>query len=518
MTRLANILGHLRQRDWFLKSSGRWCVALVVGFALSQAMHYRPATPSIPPVIFSALPQNPNILSDADATLYRMVFSAQVRGEFQAADAMMAQLSNRYLVGHVLAERYLNTTYNASTAELRSWLVRYNDHPETQKIVSLALQKGFALASAYKSEQPLKGNGYTDHLGRSAMPDGWYRGIRLWREKHYSAAAPLFRKMADDESLLNWQRAAAYYWAYRADERNGNRTLARNNLEQAATYKTTFYGLLAARHIGRIDLVVSAPYVSSAIRKNPSSIRAGLLASLGRTEAAEQELRHLYSAADVDQRASLVTLASELGLPNLQVRLSRLSGLSADEALFANYPMPRFMVEAQKDVDPALLLAIARNESSFRVDAKSSGGAVGMMQMLPSTAHGVERKLNAAKLNVASADTSNASMAERLTDPHLSVRFGAEYIKMLLKEPVVNGNVVRMLASYNAGPGAVAGWERASKSVDDPLLYIESIPYPETRNYVMQVMAQYWVYQHLLGEEAATLTAMARGQWPHIRG
>ena len=518
MIRLADVTSRLWYQVELKSSAARWLMALVVGLCLSHVVESRQITPTVAPEIISVLPQNPNVLSESDAMLYRMIFTAQSRGEFDSADAMLAQLSNRYLVGHVLAERYLNPSYHASAAELRSWLVRYNDHPQTRKIVALAVQRGFPLANAYKSEEPLKGDGYADHMGRTTMPDSWYRGLRLWRERHYSAAAPLFKQIAADTSLSDWQRSAAYYWAYRADYRNGNHSEAQENLEQAANYKTTFYGLIAARQTGRVSFNANAPSVSSALRKNQSSIRAGLLASLGRSEMAEEELRHLYSASDASQRGGLVTLASELGLPNLQLRMARVSGLSADEALFASYPMPRVMIDAQYQVDPALLLAIARNESSFQVNAKSSGGAVGMMQMLPSTARAVENRINGTSLNLASADANASAMAERLSDPKQSVRFGAQYVKLLLREPVINGNLVRMLAGYNAGPGAVAGWERSAKHMDDPLLYVESIPYPETHNYVMQVMAQYWVYQHLLGEESATLSAMARGEWPQIRG
>ena len=510
-------MGRLRWQVRLPQNATRWLCALVVGVAVSHLTHTAQITPTVLPAIVSVMPQNPNTLSDSDALLYKMVLTAQNRGEIESANAMMAQIRNRSLEGYVLAERYLTGNYKASATELRNWLVRYNDHPQTQRIVALAVQRGVALASAYKSEAPLKGDGYADHLGRSTMPNTWYSGLRLWRERHYAAAAPLFKQIAADESLSDWQRAAGYYWAYRADDRAGETASAQAQLQQAARYKTTFYGLIASRQLGRINLTVRAPNVSSKLRHNPSSIRAGLLASLGRTEAAEEELRHLYSAADMDERSGIITLASELGLPNLQLRLARISGLSENEALFANYPTPAFMVDAQHQVDPALLLAIARNESSFRVDAKSSGGAVGMMQMLPSTARAVERRFNGTSLELASASDSSA-IAERLADPKQSVRFGAQYIQLLLNEPAINGDLVRLLAGYNAGPGTVAGWEKSAKHVDDPLLYVESIPYPETHNYVMQVLAQYWIYQHVLGEESATLTAMARGQWPHIRG
>jgi len=518
MTRIAYHLSRLRHEVMLSTAPSRWMMALVVGVTLSQIISHYPARPSVSPEILAALPQNPNELSEADHTLYRMIFAAQERGEFSAADTMISELSNSQLLGHVLANRYLNTAYNASASELRNWLVNYNDHPETTRMVVLAEQKGITNAAAYKTGDTLRGEGYVDHLGRTAMPDSWYRGLRLWREHNYSAAAPIFAKVAADENLSEWQRAAGYYWAFRADSRRGARSSAHSNLAAAAEFKTTFYGLLASRQLGRVAFTANAPSVSSTLRNQPGSIRAGLLASLGRTEDAENELRRLYMGADLDQRAGVVTLASELGLSNLQVRLAKMPQLAADEAMFANYPIPRVMVEAQTAVDPALLLAIARNESSFRVDAKSGSGAVGMMQMMPSTARAVERHASNNGLELASASNTAQPMAERLSDPKMSVRFGAKYVSILMNEPAINGNLVRLLAGYNAGPGAVAAWQSAAKPIDDPLLYVESIPYAETRNYVMQVMAQYWVYQNLLGEDAPTLTAMARGQWPHING
>ena len=80
----------------------------------------------------------------------------------------------------------------------------------------------------------------------------------------------------------------------------------------------------------------------------------------------------------------------------------------------------------------------------------------------------------------------------------------------------MHGFEFHMLIGYNAGPGTAASWKRAGGTVTDPLLYIESIPYAETRNYVMQVAAQYWVYQRLMDERPTTLKALANGEWPMV--
>ncbi|MFM9889477.1 MAG: lytic transglycosylase domain-containing protein [Rickettsiales bacterium] len=492
-------------------SGWRWAYAFALGMALFLAMPNPAPQASVAVAVNPAPANDPAQLAAADTVQYRLIFAAQDAGDFAAADAHIAQLTNHALLGHVLAERYLDPRYHASAAQLDQWLDRYRDHPGAARIAKLANGRGLQLA---RSANALKGSGYIDHLGRSTMPDRWYEALSHWREADYDAAAPMFLAVADDASLSDWQRAAGYYWAYRASDRAGESRAAHRALAHAAEFPTTFYGLLANRAFGTPDLHASAPKVAENVRRNPHAQRAALLARLTKNDAAEAELRLLYAQVPDKLRPGIITLASELNLPNLQVRLARLPGLSASESLFAQYPMPGFMVDAQHAVDPSLLLAIARNESGFRADVGSSAGARGMMQMLPATARAVERKIGLASLQLASNES--LSVVERLADPETSVRYGAEYIKLLSAEPAIRGNLVRLLAGYNAGPGAVASWQRAAAQVDDPLLYIESIPYAETRNYVMQVMAQYWIYQVLRGEQPASLAAMAQGSWPQV--
>lgn len=489
----------------------RWAYAFALGLALFFALPNPPSQPAMATVAAASPASDPSQLSAADIMQYRLIFAAQEAGDFAAADRHIAQLTNHALLGHVLSERYLDPRYHASAAELDRWLDRYRDHPGAARIAKLANARGLQVARASSA---LQGSGYIDHLGRTSMPDRWYEALRHWRSGNDEAAAPLFMAVAEDESLSDWQRSAGYYWAYRAFNRADESRAAHRALAHAAEFPTTFYGLLANRAFGAPDLRASAPKVADSVRRNPHAERAALLARLTKNDAAEAELRLLYAQVPDKLRPGIITLASELNLPNLQVRLARLPGLSASESLFAQYPMPEFMLEAQHAVDPSLLLAIARNESGFRADVGSAAGARGMMQMLPSTARAVERKIGLESLQLASNDS--LSVAERLADPQTSVRYGAEYIKLLSAEPAIRGNLVRLLAGYNAGPGAVAGWQSAASNVDDPLLYIESIPYAETRNYVMQVMAQYWIYQVLRGQQPASLAAMAQGNWPQV--
>lgn len=488
--------------------------ALLLGGTLIS----RSFTAQAPVAIARSLP--PSALSRDDQLLYGALFKAQEQGDFDWADALTARITNQLLFGHALAERYLSPHYRAEPEELTVWLANYADHPQAARIRQLAARKGAdrdrLAALAPTRNSPLKGSGYVEHLGRRAMPDGWYRGLSLWKERRYGPALAQFGKVAQRQELSGWQQSAAHYWAYRAANRLGDARTAQEHLRRAAQHRVTFYGQLAARRLGlHTQLSAAAPAVPADIRAREGVQRAIALAHIGRDALAESELRQLYSTLAAEQRPAVLALAGELGLANLQVRLAGMKGLSRDERLYARYPMPPWLTSVQDAVDPALLLAIARQESVFRYQARSGAGAVGMMQMLPSTARHIERTLAAAEITIASADSS-LPLSRQLHDPAVNIRLGAEYLGILARQPAIRGDMIRMIAAYNAGPGTVAGWQTAAAKIDDPLLYIESIPYPETRNYVMQVLAHRWVYQTLMGQPAHGLDALLQGQWPRF--
>ena len=467
------------------------------------------------PATLANLTTNPTQLSDTDRALYTQSFAAEDSGDTAQADAIEAQLTNKTLMGYLLATRYLGTHYTPKADELNAWMQAYADHPQAAAISRLASARGAKDVPEVETDKPLKGEGYADNLGRSTMPDGWYRGLALWREEKYSEALPLFAAVGDTESLSDWHRAAGYYWAYRASSHLDQKLDTDKYLAKAADFPATFYGLLAAQHFEAPTLKAEAPAVSRDLRQSPGFTRAALLAQLDLTREAEDELRRLYNSVEPGDRAGIITLAHELNLPNLQVRLSHLPNLTTAQALYASYPTPQFILDAQKDVNPALLLSIARTESGFRDTAANPSGARGMMQMLPSTAHAVERRVGMAALDVASIG-DDSTVIERLNDPATSVRYGAQYLKILSREPVVNNSLIHGLASYNAGSGSVMAWGSAARSVADPLLYIESIPFTETRNYVQQVIGQYWVYQLLLKQQPTSLNDMAQGKFPSM--
>lgn len=460
---------------------------------------------------------DPTSLSAEDRGLYILIDQAQAAGDYSKADSMIDKLANRGLLGYVLAERYLSGRYAARAEELSAWLKHFADLPQAPSVARIAALRGVKI-NLPKPVEPLKGSGSGDHLGRSAMPDRWYTAMRLWREGEISQAAATFHALGKNESLNDWQRSAALFWSARAEERMGNSSEARAYLKQAADFDTTFYGMLAAEQLGNGLPAAEAPEVSDSLRHNPRAIRASLLAQMDRKDDAEIELRNLYGAVGEAKRKGIVTLAGELNMPNLQMRLARAPGLSKSEALYAKFPMPHYMVALDSVMDSALLMAVARNESAFHEGARNPySGATGMMQMLPSTARVVERRVGETLLSEASASEPAGDVITRLNNPALSARYGAEYLRMIAKEPAINNSLIYLLIGYNAGPGTAANWKAASHSIEDPLVFIESIPYAETRNYVMQVLAQYWIYQSSMDAEPASLKDLGDGKWPSLR-
>ena len=153
------------------------------------------------------------------------------------------------------------------------------------------------------------------------------------------------------------------------------------------------------------------------------------------------------------------------------------------------YPVPDWKPKEGFSIDPHLIYALIRHESGFHSSAVSSSGALGLMQLMPKTAGmmlGSEKKYD-----------HNISI---VSEPILNITLGEKYIEHLLNNKLVEGNLFYMLTAYNAGISRLKEWKNTIDSKDDYLLFLESIPYPETRYYVMQVMNNYWIYSELDGD------------------
>lgn len=497
--------------------------ALAIGILVSGISFQATETPTLPRIVAATFPKATR-LSSNDTAAYRVLFQAQSQGNWEKADEALMQVQDQRLMGTVLASRYLDNRYTATQDELLAWLGNYGDQPQAERIAALAKRKGIgesSIASVVDSDA-IQGIGRVDTMGSKDMPSPWYRGLALWKSKDIDGALAQFRKAGETERLTAWQRSAIAFWQYRALHTLNRSEEAQAALAEAASYPRTFYGMIAQQTNRRpLALTAMPPYVPDNLRANASVKRAMALSQIGEYSEAERELRHLYKQLPQADRAGLVTIASELGLPNLQVRLGQVAKLNEEENIFASYPMPQWLAEDEMSIDNALMFAISRQESSFATEVKSQAGATGLMQLMPATANYIWQKSSDSLLasldNDAIPESTKRIAQSDLHDPKTNMLLGQEYVRYLMGKSSADANLIHVLASYNAGPGMVAVWNRSAGTIEDPLLYVESIPYKETRNYVMQVMSNYWAYQSLMGKDTASLAQLAAGRWPTLR-
>lgn len=335
------------------------------------------------------------------------------------------------------------------------------------------------------------------------MPEThWLSGLILWRLHRPAEAIEHFEAVANSQQLSGWMTAAGAYWAARANLAAHRPELVNHWLQQAAGYPRTLYGMLARRALG-LDLEyswISRPFTDAdadLLVHNGGGRRALALIQIGDTAGAQEELRHLVPTATVALSRSMLALAYATGMPDLAINLSDV--VSAQDGRFhdtTDYPVPRWRPTNGWEVDRALVFAIVRQESGFNPRARSRAGAVGLMQLMPDTA----RALGSSKA--------------RITDPDANLMVGQRYLLRLLSNQAINGNLLLLAASYNAGLGAVGRWQQTLDTGSDALLFLESIPAHETRVFVERVLTGFWAYRDRLGEHSSSIDALAAGSWP----
>ncbi|MFT8244083.1 transglycosylase SLT domain-containing protein [Roseomonas sp. BN140053] len=339
-------------------------------------------------------------------------------------------------------------------------------------------------------------------------------GLAAWGRGFFDIALPYFEAAARADDGPAVLRSAAALWTARAAVRARKPQLYVPWMLQAAQEPRTFYGLVARRALGlppgfawERDLAGEAE--SAALAETAGGWRALALLQIGQNARAEAELRRLWPAVQnnpVLSRASLA-VATQSGMTEFAAQIAGLAqtvdGRPRD---FARFPVPRLDPAGGFRVDPALLYALVRQESNFDAGAVSPAGARGLMQLMPATA------------SFMAGDPSLATAAgmQRLHDPSFSLDIGQRYLHHLARLDSTDGNLIRMLASYNAGPGAVQRWQPSNGHRDDPFLFIESIPLDETRTFVQRVLAYSWIYASRLGLPSASLDAMAAGAFPRF--
>lgn len=288
-------------------------------------------------------------------------------------------------------------------------------------------------------------------------------------------------------------RSRAAYWAARSASDLGQKDIVQNWYKKASVYPTTYYGQLAGRALSRKSKGLKNKLPSLSKRDRARFTRsemmqaAMLFKSVGDTHLSTQFL-NMFLERENDPKAYRY-LAESLAERGDVYGAIKVAKRALKKDLFLNkqsYPTVTRQLDGIHGTEWALIHALIRQESMFDPMAKSPAGALGLMQIMPSTAEYVSGKMNIAY--------QKKWLRER---PKYNIVLGAYYISELIKR--YDGSYPLAIAAYNAGPGRVNSW---LKTYGDPRMgeisyidWIELIPIYETRNYVQRVMEGAYVYR-----------------------
>lgn len=351
----------------------------------------------------------------------------------------------------------------------------------------------------------------------AAMGD-WVAGLAAFRMDNWTLAARHFDSIAKQPMASGGLRAGAAYWAARSHVRAGSPHLATPRLKSAIAFdRSGFYGLLAAEVLGtpqnfdwREPDFIQADWTT--LRNEPGAQRAAALVEIGQLDLADRELRHMAATASVTLYEPLLRLAARLNLPATQYWLASNPPPGQMPPMSAQFPSPAWEPFNGWRVDRNLVFAHALQESKFITTARSGPGAKGTMQLMPGTARDLARA---------------AQMTHRedlLSDPTFNVEYGQSYMEMLRDDRITQGRLPQIIAGYNAGLAPVQRWNDGGvRYHGDPLLYMASIPYWETRHYVEVVLRNYWLYEMKSaaqedGKIGPSRTRLAENRWPGFPG
>lgn len=344
----------------------------------------------------------------------------------------------------------------------------------------------------------------------------WFGGMAAWQLHDYKKSADLFGQLYVLKNEDTWLTASAAYWAYRSYKKLGDAQTAKKYLSHAAAYKRTFYGILARHRLGlpvEYDWRVQAHFndlddmgYREELLKSAAIRRAVLLLKVGEADLAEDDLRKNYRHMSVKQKELVMFMSSQYSLANLSLLIAE--GLKNYEKKREYdgfiYPYPHWKPSGGWRVNKSWVWALVRQESLFSSRVRSHAGACGLMQLMPATAALVTQNKEYKK------------GCRKLFDKKQNLQIGQNYVDMLLNDEDIGNNLFFLAGSYNAGPHNVKKWVARQNYDNDPLLFVEMIPWRETRLYVKKVVANYWVYNSRRGVESRSLKQLEKGQWPEL--
>ena len=320
---------------------------------------------------------------------------------------------------------------------------------------------------------------------RAALTVGDWPAVQEW----------LVRLSPEKQAQPRWQ-----YWAARSDEMlNPDQHEATQASYRQLAQKRRYYGFLAADRIAgdyqleHQSLDFSDEQLAS-LQQIPAFLRARELFLLNRAVDARREWRYATQQMNTNQQAQAAKLAAEWGWHDRAIHTVAQTPYRDDlELRFPLAHQQQVLNEAERNqIDPAWVMAVIRQESAFMSDARSSRGAMGLMQIMPKTGQEIGRLLKNPLRNTAN-----------LLQTNLNIQFGTAYLKRNLQR--LQGNAVAATAAYNAGYGNVRKWLPKDESIEADR-WVETIRFNETRNYVQNIMAYAAIYDQRLNRPTIRLS------------
>ncbi|MGE0739943.1 MAG: transglycosylase SLT domain-containing protein [Hyphomonadaceae bacterium] len=508
-----------------------------IRFALAAICVAAVATPAIaqPRVI---------ALSEHDEDAYRDAFAAIESGNWRGVGTALSRTEDDILHGVVRGRMLLASRYRPSWSEYSSWLNRYGDYGMASAVHERAMDSRSRRArrngtrapdpvSAGRrtlpgTPPPIPGDSATARVGIERIAerigandfegarvlafthvDGprsgqvhWQLGLIAYRLQDYAEAVRQFELSAQWPHHGGWARAGVHYWAARSRLAAGETSGVIEHLQEAAERPWTFYGQLAEAQLGRDSgLSFEAPTVEQDtlahfVERYPAARRAAALAQLGRLSEVESELRRLHGDLPADDDRAYLALAISLQAPAAQLRAAE---FGARDLAAGFCPTTSFEPDNGFSLDRALIYAIVRQESYFNPKAVSVSNARGLMQLLPSTARDMDRSTNYRR---------NPSA---LFEPGLNMRLGQDYLLWLMNQFHNDGDLGRVFAAYNGGPGWLSRWLTTQPADIDPLLLLEMLPRAESRDYAERALSHMTLCRKRYGQPTPEMDRLAAG-------
>lgn len=383
----------------------------------------------------------------------------------------------------ILAYGLKRLVWRSPDQAIQTWQ-RFASDPYFTKAQRLDVQRQFAIALASK------GDSRTDEWMRQLPADSLDSNLAQWQVGHALRELnwPKVQQVIENfpptlAADINWR-----YWLARALAEQGQDVEAEAIFREVAK-RRHFYGFMAAAKLGLPPSLAHNPVPVSddelvLIQQHPAVQRAQEWLALGRLTEARREWNHLQRSMTEPQKLAAAKLAGQLEWHERAIFTLADAGYWDDVEL--RFPLAykdeitRFAGNAK--VDSGWAMAIARRESSFMPDANSPVGARGLMQIMPDTANYIAKK---------------RVQASTLYNPITNIDYGTDYLNYLMRRN--DGNLIMATAAYNAGYSRVRQWIPQGQPLPADV-WIETIPFRETREYVKAVMAYYQIYNIRLNE------------------